>query len=234
MKYSIVMLCCCLFFCACQQEMNEADYEEIKSLVKYDSLRIDLLDSSATKGMFIALKGGPVLNNASVASEDLSAITALLFFQKQKLLNLKVDYDFVHIKFKRDTGLGLYTNHIRYAKKDLALIDSCMGNAIAFNDAFIAKDYTKMYLLLDDELKIQLGSVAKMKSFCATIDSAASNPKEAIVYGFKLLDFKNAQHQKGKLLMFKTEVKRDSSITNIVVYINPAKNAKKNIIGLHF
>ena len=93
------MLCCFLFFCACQQEMNEADYEEIKSLVKYDSLTINLLDSSTTKGMFIDLKGGPVLNRPSVASEDLSAITALLFFQKQKLLNLKVDYDFVNIKF---------------------------------------------------------------------------------------------------------------------------------------
>ena len=234
MKYSIVMLCCCLFFCACQQEMNEADYEEIKSLVKYDSLTINLLDSSTTKGMFIDLKGGPVLNRPSVASEDLSAITALLFFQKQKLLNLKVDYDFVNIKFKRDTGSGLYTNHMRFAKKDLALIDSCMGNAIAFNDAFIAKDYTKMYMLLDDELKIQLGSVASMKSFCAKIDSAASNPRDAIVYGFKLLDFSDAQHKKGKLLLFKTEVKRDASITNMMVYINPFKNARNNIVGLNF
>jgi hypothetical protein len=234
MKFSIVLVCWCLIFSACKQEFNELDYEEMKSLVKCDSLQIELLDSANIKGMFIEFKGGPVLNNHSVASEDLSAIAALLFFQKQKLLNSKEDYDFVNIKFKRDTGEGLYTNHIRYAKKDLALIDACMANVISFNDAFIAKDYTKMYMLLEEELKTQLVNVANLKNVCTTIDSVASNPRDAILYGFKLLDFTDAQHQKGKLIMFKTEVKRDSSITNIVVYINPSKNAKHNIVGLKF
>lgn len=222
-----------LFSCN-KKSIDEEVSGELKSLTKYNSISTEVSDSAGLKFFEVFIKGGQVLNKESVVSKDLSSIVALLTYQKLVFLKEDNSFDCIKVKFERDFGKGKKIFTSTYKKKDLAIVSYHIREITDFNDALVVKDYSKMYQNFATDLRKELNS-EMFKKACIKLDSVSGNAQNAIVYGFELINLdKSIKGNDTKLILYKTEVKRDSTTNNIYAYLKPDSLIKNNIVGLRF
>lgn len=206
---------------------------EVKELIKYDSINIKDIDSSGKIIKEMQFTGGVNLNNSNVAIDDLGSIAAILYFQKNET-TLKKKFDYLKIKFVRDTGIGKYLESIKFSSKNIELASKHLSEVTTFNDSYAASNYEKMYASLHNDLKSEFISVDNFKNQFVKLDSVIGIPQNIIVFGFSVVKVKTkiGQSKDEKLIVYKSEVNRGTSKTVFLTYIKPDELSKNNIIGI--